>query len=127
MVDRVDISRLLQDMRTLKSQTHAFPTSNGIGQLDRVNPMRQIGGNQEVAPVSRGPAFGDLFSQAVNKVNNLQQTSSSMANAYERGVAGVDITDVMVASQKASVAFQATVQVRNKVIEAYKDVMNMAI
>jgi flagellar hook-basal body complex protein FliE len=39
----------------------------------------------------------------------------------------VDITDVMVASQKASVAFQATVQVRNKVIEAYKDVMNMAI
>lgn len=127
MVDRVDISRLLSDMRTLKSQTQTFSRPAGLGGLsglDQVTPGRQIGGTDAPAKV---PGFGDLFSQAVNKVNGLQSQSSSMANAFERGVAGVDITDVMVASQKASVAFQATVQVRNKVIEAYKDVMNMAI
>jgi flagellar hook-basal body complex protein FliE len=50
-----------------------------------------------------------------------------MADAYEKGVAGVDITDVMIASQKASVSFQAMVQVRNKLVEAYKDVMSMPI
>ncbi len=67
------------------------------------------------------------MTQAVNKVNEVQKTSSSMADAYERGVAGVDITDVMIASQKASVSFQAMVQVRNKLVDAYRDVMNMPI
>jgi flagellar hook-basal body complex protein FliE len=67
------------------------------------------------------------MTQAVNKVNEVQKNSSAMADAYERGVAGVDITDVMIASQKASVSFQAMVQVRNKLVDAYRDVMNMPI
>jgi flagellar hook-basal body complex protein FliE len=64
---------------------------------------------------------------AINKVNDVQKKSAAMAEAYEKGVAGVDITDVMIASQKASVSFQAMVQVRNKLVEAYRDVMNMPI
>lgn len=125
MTDRVDISRLLQDMRSMKAQTQVFPRMDAPQKVGEINlGLRQIGGVTETTKV---PGFSDLFSKAVNNVNDTQQRSSSMANAYERGVAGVDITDVMIASQKASVAFQATVQVRNKVIEAYKDVMNMAI
>ncbi len=124
MTDRVDISRLLGDMRALKAQTQVFQRPQGIG--DTPNGMRSLGA-LPVEGTNQVPRFGDLMTQAVNKVNEVQKASSAMAEAYERGVAGVDITDVMIASQKASVAFQAAVQVRNKVIEAYRDVMNMPI
>ncbi|MBE8717395.1 flagellar hook-basal body complex protein FliE [Cellvibrio polysaccharolyticus] len=122
MTDRVDINRLLVEMRSMKAQSQAFQRPQGISNLD----VRNIPG-QSVNPVNKTPGFGEVMSQAINKVNELQKSSSSMATAYERGVEGVDITDVMIASQKSSVAFQATVQVRNKVVEAYRDVMNMPI
>lgn len=114
MTDRVDISNLLSEMRALKSQSQAFGTNQG-----NLRP--------ETVPPAKGPQFGELFSQAVNKVNAVQQTSGAMADAYIRGEPGIDIADVMIASQKSNVAFQAMTQVRNKVVEAYKDVMNMPI
>lgn len=124
MTDRVDINRLLGDMRSLKAQTQVFQRPQGVG--DTPAGMRSLGA-LPVEGTTKAPSFGDLMTQAVNKVNDVQQSSNSMAEAYERGVAGVDITDVMIASQKASVSFQAMVQVRNKLIDAYRDVMNMPI
>lgn len=125
MTDRVDINRLLVEMRSMKTQTQAFQRPNGLAPSDRAE-LRTFGTN-EVGATNKVPGFGEIMSQAVNKVNEVQQTSAAMATAYEQGVAGVDITDVMIASQKAAVSFQAVVQVRNKLIEAYRDVMNMPI
>jgi flagellar hook-basal body complex protein FliE len=125
MTDRIDINRLLGEMRTLKTQTQAFQRPNAIGFGD-VAPNGRLQDLQ--SPTSNKlPSFGDLMTKAISNVNDVQKTSSSMADAYEKGVAGVDITDVMIASQKASVSFQAMVQVRNKLVDAYKDVMNMPI
>lgn len=124
MTDRVDISRLLGEMRSLKAQTQVFQRPQGVA--DAPVGLRSLGAVPVDNP-TKVPSFGDLMTQAINKVNDVQKTSSQMAEAYERGVAGVDITDVMIASQKASVAFQATVQVRNKLIDTYRDVMNMPI
>ncbi|MBC6907102.1 flagellar hook-basal body complex protein FliE [Saccharophagus sp. K07] len=118
MVDRVDINRLLLEMRALKAQSQAFGGVEKVGQS-------QIA-TQRPEQVN-GPRFSDLFSQAVNKVNSVQQASNATSAAYMRGDPNVDITDVMIASQKSTVAFQAMTQVRNKVVEAYKDVMNMPI
>jgi flagellar hook-basal body complex protein FliE len=125
MTDRVDINRLLVEMRSMKAQTQAFQRPQGLAPND-VNELRRAG-PVGVDGVSKMPGFGEVMSQAVNKVNEVQKTSSAMATAYEQGVPGVDITDVMIASQKASVSFQAMVQVRNKLVEAYRDVMNMPI
>lgn len=125
MTDRVDINRLLVEMRSMKSQTQAFQRPQGLV-TNELNELRRPGG-VGVDGVNKVPGFGEIMSQAVNKVNEVQKTSSAMATAYEQGVAGVDITDVMIASQKASVSFQAMVQVRNKLVEAYRDVMNMPI
>jgi flagellar hook-basal body complex protein FliE len=118
MSQRVDISSLLAEMRNIKAHSQAF------GGIRPVGSETQISG--EIARPN-GPRFGDVFSQAINKVNEVQQTSSHAATAYLRGDAGVDITDVMIASQKATVAFQAATQVRNKIVDAYKDIMNMPI
>lgn len=125
MSDRVDINRLLLEMRTIKSQTQAFSQIDPMIQADRVGATNKLAALQEDR--ATGPSFGDMFSQAIGKVNETQQHSASLAKAYETGDPNVDITQVMVASQKASVSFQAMVQVRNKLIDAYRDVMNMPI
>jgi flagellar hook-basal body complex protein FliE len=117
MTDRVDINRLLLEMRSLKSQTQAF---GGLPALDRAQAPGQV------AP-TQGPRFGEVMSQAINKVNEVQKASTSLSESYVRGDSRVDISEVMIASQKASVAFAAMTQVRNKLVDAYKDVMNMPV
>ncbi len=124
MVDRVDINRLLGEMRSIKSQTQVFQRPQALN--GDVGISRGLN-NLQVDTGNKVPSFGDLMTKAINNVNEVQKDSSAMATAYEKGVAGVDITDVMIASQKASVSFQAMVQVRNKLVEAYKDVMSMPI
>lgn len=71
--------------------------------------------------------FADLLGDAVNKVNDQLQESGNLKAAYEQGIPDVSLVDVMLASQKAGLAFQATVQVRNKLVSAYEDIMNMPI
>ncbi len=126
MTDRVDINRLLVEMRSMKAQTQAFNKPDSLAARD-VAQAQGLRGGLQVNPQEKTPAFSEMFGQAINKVNETQQASSSMAKAYEQGDPNVDISDVMVASQKASVSFQSMVQVRNKLIDAYRDVMNMPL
>jgi len=125
MVDRVDINRVIAEMRAIKAQTNTFNRPQGIAAQD-VAPLRTSTG-VDVQQGQNVSSFGELLEQAVNKVNEVQKTSGSLSKAYEQGDPNVDITDVMVASQKAGVSFQAMLQVRNKLIDAYRDVMNMPI
>ncbi|MGH1485045.1 MAG: flagellar hook-basal body complex protein FliE [Cellvibrionaceae bacterium] len=124
MSDRMDINRVLVEMRALKAQTQ---TSNPLDRPIESTDSNPLNKGQSLRSVDETPSFGHLLDQAVNKVNDLQKTSNSMATAFEQGQSGVDITDVMIASQKASVSFQAMLQVRNKLVDAYRDVMNMPV
>ncbi len=75
---------------------------------------------------SESPAsFDSLLKNSLDKVNATQQHADKLARDFESGESGINLSDVMIASQKASLSFQATVQVRNKLVEAYKDIMNM--
>lgn len=121
MNNRVDINNLLHEMRSLKAQTQAFQKPQALEDVNRPQEPGKVQSGQQV------PGFDEAMSQAVNKIHDLQQTSGDMADAYQQGDPNVAITDVMIASQKASVSFEAAVQVRNKLVEAYRDVMNMPI
>src|SRR5690606_7765565 len=102
----------------LKSQTQVFGGPGAVGrEADVKNPVEQV----------KGPGFGNLFSQALEKVNDVQQASSAISQAYIRGDRSIDVADVMIASQNSSVAMRATTQVRDRVVEAYKDLMNRAM
>ncbi len=68
--------------------------------------------------------FADTLSGAVDNVSAIQKRSSDMAAAYERGEV-TDVTQVMLARQESSVAFEATLQVRNKLLSAYQEIMRM--
>src|SRR5690554_896238 len=71
--------------------------------------------------------FADMLKQAVNTVNDTQQQSAELQQAFETGDPEVDITQVMIQMQKASVSFEAMTQVRNRLVSAYQDIMNMPI
>ena len=70
--------------------------------------------------------FADSIKGALQEVNATQQTSKSMRTAYERGD-DIPLTDVVMQIQKSSLAFEATLQIRNKVLKAYEEIMNMPV
>ncbi len=72
------------------------------------------------------PSFGEAIKSAVEHTNNLSTYSGTLEDAYDRGE-DVPLTDVVLAMQKSSLAFEATLQVRNKVLKAYEDVLNMPV
>ena len=72
------------------------------------------------------PSFSSLLKQALDHVNDLQQDSSNRMRAIETG-ASTDLVGTVIAAQKASLSFQALMQVRNKVVSAYEEIMRMQI
>ena len=71
--------------------------------------------------------FASLLQQAVEQVNSHQQAAAELKRSLELGEGNVNLAEVMVASQKASVSFQAMVEVRNKLVSAYQEIMNMQV
>jgi flagellar hook-basal body complex protein FliE len=112
LMDKIDTQSLMLQMRALSAQAQNQPFSG-------------------TEPVQNGQAkaegFADLMKQSIEGVNNQQNKSRELREAFERGDEGADLTEVMLQAQKASLSFQAMTQVRNKLVEAYKDVMNMPI
>lgn len=101
--------------------------------LAEMRAMAAMAGNHNSSPSINGAStentldFGELLKQSVDKVNDMQQTASSMSQAFEIGDPNVSLPEVMVALQKASISFQAMLQVRNHLVRAYEDIMNMPI
>ncbi|MEQ6886937.1 flagellar hook-basal body complex protein FliE [Salicola sp. Rm-C-2C1-2] len=124
MVERADVNSVLTDIRALREQMQERQQV----QPDQLRPEQmQPGQKPGEVQEGEGPSFMDTLQGAVNQVNELQQTSSDLKTRYTQGDPEVDITRVMVESEKASVAFEATTQVRNRVVKAYEKIMNMPI
>lgn len=115
----------------------------GVGGIDRVMALRaqilernaalsRAGAAAPSAPASptggaaNATSFADTMQSALAKVNDGQQKASALSEQYDRGET-VDIAKVMLARQEASVGFEATLQVRNKILSAYKDIMSMPV
>ena len=104
-----NIQAMLQTMRSVQAQA--------AGQ-----DAPQIQGLQ----TPEKPAFGALVKGAIAQVNEVQVQASELRTAYDRGE-DVPLTDVVLGMQKSSLAFEATLQVRNKVLKAYEDILNMPV
>ncbi|WP_319381562.1 flagellar hook-basal body complex protein FliE [Thiomicrorhabdus sp.] len=112
-MDPVDTQSLLLQMRALAAQAEAKPIAE--------NPA------EAVDPANKSASFSDLMTQSLEAVNAQQQKSAEMKEAFEKGDPDADLTEVMVQVQKASLSFQAMTQVRNKLVDAYKEVIQMSI
>ncbi len=96
--------------------------------LEAQSGTNAVSGAAAGAPTEAGqPDFAALLKQSIDSVNATQQHAAALSKAFEQGDPGVQLAEVMVAMQKASVSFQAMTQVRNKLVDAYKDIMNMPI
>lgn len=118
MDTRADISSVLMQMRDMQAQAQ--------GQINKAADLAK-GAGLNGPEKNEGPGFGEMLNQAVNGVNSQQMEASALQTAYTQGEAGVDLTQVMISMQKASVSFQAMTQVRNRLVSAYQDIMKMPI
>jgi flagellar hook-basal body complex protein FliE len=72
-------------------------------------------------------SFANVLKKGLEAVNAAQSQAATLATRFERGEPGVELSQVMIESQKASVSFRATVEVRNRLVNAYQEIMNMPI
>ena len=104
-------------------------SENGIesvlGQIRAMSSMAQ--GPAATTAGTERPEFAGLLQESVNKVNEIQQTAGNLATAFEAEDPNVDLAQVMIAVEKSCLAFQALTQVRNKLISAYQEIMNMPV
>lgn len=74
-----------------------------------------------------GADFSAVLRNSIEQVNQTQQKAAALAENFAAGEGDANLHDVMIALQKASISFQEMVQVRNKLVSAYQDVMNMPV
>ena len=85
-------------------------------------------GASETPTIGAQPSdFANLMKNSVDQVSTMQNRAAALADAYEAGDKSVDLTKVMLEVQKAGLAFHAMTEVRNKLIDAYTQVMNMSV
>jgi|SRR5690554_2212553 len=94
------------------------------GLLQELQQAKQAGATPETGEPAAG--FADTLKSALQGVNATQQNAATLSEGYERGEV-TDIAKVMLARQEAGVAFEATLQVRNKLLSAYQDIMRMGV
>ena len=114
-VGAIDAGRIQAMMEQLKAAA-AKPT----GQTTPVGPA---GAETGAAKVN----FADALKSSLSEVSEAQKSAGAMGRAFQMGDDSVSLSDVMVSMQKASIGFQATVQVRNKLVSAYQEMMNMQV
>lgn len=97
-----------------------------LSQIRSLNAELQ--GKAETGPAqANGAGFGDLLKQSISAVNATQQQAAVLKTGFENGVNDANLVEVMVAAQKADLTFRAMTEVRNKLITAYQEIMNMPV
>lgn len=107
-VSGVNLNSVLQQLQATAAQTGVNPTP-------------------KTAPANPDVDFSNALGAAIDRIDALKQTAVAQGQAFERGEPGIGINDVMVDMQKASLGFEMGVQVRNRVVNAYKEIMNMQV
>ena len=104
---------------------------NLLAEMRAAIAVAQGGAAPKVATGATGAAgatdFASVLKSSLDGVAQAQNHAESMQKAFVLGDDKVSLSDVMIDMQKANISFQATVQVRNKVIAAYNDIMNMQV
>ena len=95
-----------------------------LSRSQALRDVREATGNPDTSSAVPGGGFANVLDGALKQVSAVQKRSGDLQVAYERGEV-TDIAQVMLARQEAGVAFEATLQVRNKLLSAYQDIMRM--
>jgi flagellar hook-basal body complex protein FliE len=108
-MSQMEIDRVLSQIRSLSSQTRA-------------------GASPGSATQPTGPSeFANILNKGIDQVNQTEQSATQLSAAFQRGAPGVELPQVMLEMQKATVSFRALTEVRNRLVSAYQEIMNMQV
>ena len=127
-MSQMDIDRVVSQIRALRQAAGGMPgpglrpagLGEGPGAIGMPGGVTGVGG-------PGGASFGNVLRAGLERVNEAQQQSGASQRAFERGDPGVDLPQVMIDMQKASIAFRGAVEVRNRMVAAYQEIMNMPV
>jgi flagellar hook-basal body complex protein FliE len=126
----IDSSRIESMMAQLKAAASKPASSapvngsgGGVGSLGGIGSL----GKPEATESSSKVSFSDALKAQLDNVSNAQVQADKLGERFAAGDDKVSLSDTMISMQKASISFQATVQVRNKLVSAYHDIMNMQV
>ena len=117
-MSNMNINQVLAQMRVLEAQAKS--------QID-VATIGEQGLSINETNSTQKTDFSEVLSNSVNKVNDNLMTSGDMAKAFEKGDSNITMAELMINMEKASVSFQAMTSVRNKLLTAYQEIMNMSV
>lgn len=106
-----EINSVLAQMRTLSQEIQAPPASGATATVTQ----------------AQGAGFASAMQEAVENVNVQQASAANMLQRFETGADDTSVAEVMIEMQKASVSFQAMTEVRNRLVEAYREIMSMPL
>lgn len=118
-MSNMQIDAVLAQIRAMQSQVRGA----GVPPSEISQAAAGVGG----AAQSPASSFSNVLKQGLDQVNQTQQSAANLATQFERGVPGVELPQVMLEMQKASVSFRAITEVRNRFVNAYQEIMNMPI
>ncbi|MEC9408004.1 MAG: flagellar hook-basal body complex protein FliE [Abyssibacter sp.] len=115
-MSNVEIQSVLSQIRSLRTQSPSVAADRPAAS----EPLSTVGR----APA---PTFTDAAKAVLDSVNEAQQSSNDLKTRFQMGDPGADLAQVMLASGRAQVSFTALTEVRNRLVSAYQDVMNMPV
>jgi len=115
----IDSNRIESMLAQLKAAAQR-PNADSISGLASAAGLQKTQGAAKVD-------FSEALKASLNQVNQVQTDAEKLGKNFAMGDDSVSLSDVMIAGQKANISFQATVQVRNKLVSAYHDIMNMQV
>jgi len=121
-MSNMNINQVLAQMRVLEAQAKA--------QTDMQIDKAQLGNNGlsvNEANAIQKTDFSEVLSNSINQVNDNVTKAGGMAKSFEKGDSNISMAELMINMEKASVSFQAMTSVRNKLLTAYKEIMNMSV
>ena len=109
-----------------------------VSKIDALLAQLQTGAARAAGKTASAPTISDtgrngsvdfttVLRKSLDQVNNTQQHAAKLARDFELGAPDANLTEAMISMQKASISFQYTLQVRNKLVSAYQDIMNMPV
>ncbi|MCU7837404.1 MAG: flagellar hook-basal body complex protein FliE [gamma proteobacterium symbiont of Taylorina sp.] len=124
MVNDINTSSMMLQMRSMTDMAKISTTPLAIN--NEGLPGGSVSGLQSVSEPEK-VEFGSLLKSALQQVNSIQQESRGLRNDFISGKEGVDLAQVMIASEKSGVAFGAMLEMRNKLLKAYEEVKRIRV
>ena len=117
-MSQIDVNSVLSQLRAMSAQASDTAPAASLSSM-------------ALTPKTSGTApnvdFGTLFKQSLSAIAEKQSDADTQVTAFERGDPGSDIVKTAIAGQKADLAFRGLVEVRNKLVDAYTNIMNMPV